>query len=236
MAYGINLKGSDGSHIISSEWHMLKFVGKGSNISKICSVNRLGKLCYYGVISSPALSLTSAPTLFYNIASGKNLSLSRLYSYDATHWRIDFNSYYDVYPDTYWFEEIDKDASDDTHGMRLYDADSNLIFDSGWLTNDILRIKAIYNLTATNGQSITVASAITKPALIFYSKYCRLEEYEGGYDNNVYDHALKNVSNVFTVEEQCVQSTRYPYGAYDPQTIYDGSTYIVPVINGADYD
>jgi len=238
MGYGIEIRGKDGGLLLDSDYHLLKFVGKGTDMSKGVSGGggALG-VCYQAYVRSPALSLTSEPAVFVNIESGKNISVDRIWADDATHRSMQLSSSYDFYPDVYWFENKEKAASDDDYGLLVYDASANLLFDSGWYKKDLLNVVNIKSLTATLGQSMTVDARITKPAFMFRSTYGRWYRDDPPYLGWFKRMAVRRTSAVFSLEEIFIVHKRFTYGnAYAAQTWSDGRTYPVPVIDGTLYD
>jgi len=120
--------------------------------------------------------------------------------------------------------------------LLVYDASANLLFDSGWYKKDLLNVVNIKSLTATLGQSMTVDARITKPAFMFrstYGRYWKTSDYYGHFRRM----AIRRTSTVFSLEELMVQFQFFPYGSVYPSATWsDGSTYPVPVIDGALYD
>jgi len=237
MSYGIEIRGKDGGILLDSDYHLLKFAGKGTNVMTGVAANGgLLGITYYGQVLSPALSLTSEPAVFCSIATGQNIAVGRIWANDATHRTFQYNSAYNMYPDTYWFENKEKAASDDDYGLLVYDASANLLFDSGWYKKDLLNVVNIKSLTATLGQSMTVDARITKPAFMFrstYGRYWKTSDYYGHFRRM----AIRRTSTVFSLEELMVQFQFFPYGSVYPSATWsDGSTYPVPVIDGALYD
>lgn len=239
MSYGLNLIGAGASHVLSSEWHLLKFVGKGTLVENTLLVNHNTSppyiTTYYRVYSSPTLTVSdSCPTIFYYMADETHVAMGSMWKVDSTHWRV---GYYtgSAYMDIYFFEEIKKSRSSDSYGMLLYDATNNLIFDSGWDKADVLHLKSVHSLVANAGNSITISSSVSKPAFFFYSSYVWLEK-PNAYDNFAWVLGLKRASNVYTTKLLCTLYHRYTYGSYNAYLHSDGTTHSVPVIDGADYD
>jgi len=238
MGYGIEIRGKDGGILLDSDYHLLKFAGKGTNVMTGVAANGgLLGITYYGQVLSPALSLTSEPAVFCSIATGQNIAVGRIWANDATHRTFQYNSAYNMYPDTYWFENKEKAASDDDYGLLVYDASANLLFDSGWYKKDLLNVVNIKSLTATLGQSMTVDAGITKPAFMFRSTYGRWYRDDPPYLGWFKRMAVRRTSAVFSLEEIFIVHKRFTYGnAYAAQTWSDGRTYPVPVIDGTLYD
>ena len=235
MSYGIHIFGQDGGIILDSDYHLLKFAGKGTNISISLTINFPDKRCYKGYVCSPALSLSSEPTMFFNIASGNNICVDRIWENDATHRIMQFSSFYNAYPDMYWFENEQKTPSEDDYGLLVYDASGNLLFDSGWYKADLLNVVNIRSLVATLGESMSVSAGITKPAIMFQSRYGRARAHD--YSGQYYRMAIRRNTTVFSLEEQIVQSVNYGHGTpWESQTWPDGATYSVPIIDGDLYD
>jgi len=237
MAYGIEIRGKDGGLLLDSDYHLLKFIGKGTNVSiTTFSGGTLGT-CYTGQIKSPALSLTSEPTVFCSIESGKNIHIDRCWESDTTHRTLEYRSAYNMYPTLYWFENKTKAASGDDYGLLVYDSIKNLLFDSGWYKKDLMNVINIKSLTATLAQSMTVDAGITKPAFMFHSNYGRWYRDDPPYLGWYKGMAIRRTLKVFSLEEIFIESKRFTSGnAYAAQTWLDGHTYPVPVIDGTLYD
>ena len=236
MGYGIEIRGKDGGLLLDSDYHLLKFIGKGTNVMTGVAANGgLLGTTYYGQVKSPALSLTSEPTVFCYIASGQNIDVARVWASDATHRTFQYNSTLNMYPTTYWFENKTKVASGDPYGLLVYDSSKKLLFDSGWYKKDLMNVINIKSLYAAAGHSMTVSAGITKPAFMFHSTYARYiaEQYSG----HLHRLTLSRSSWNFSLAEMMVQYQRFTYGCpYGSQTWADGHTYPVPVIDGALYD
>ena len=239
MAYGLEIQNSDGKDVISSNWDLLKFGGKGTTIQSGLHSWFVGGIinfyAYYSIIDF-TMPDSSEPIIFYSFPLNQSGTLVKLARVSGNNWRVEFRGSSNSVPTVYFFYHPSiLSPSSETHGMRIYGADSSLIYDSGWDYSSILHIADLPSITCTIGQTTTSSGSIVKPAILWQSPYRRI------LDTTLRDFAyglgLKRTSTTsWTVVEEDLEHV-YQGNTDGPDfTLGDGRTLVVPMIDAANYD
>jgi hypothetical protein len=236
MAVGLELSNTSGKCLLSSRWHLLKFAGKGTTVSRV-SYTRFGT--YIGIesiVESPVIPGGAYPSLFFYIPAGTNVTLCCVASAGGGKWRATFMSPHNMFPEAYWFYETVKPASGQTYGMQLYSEAGELIFDTGWNASDLLKLSAMLQVVASIGNNITVPANITKPALMFHS--CYWHHYTSFIREWFYLMGInRTLATNFALVDVPVHYNQVSYDlGFNHFYSYDGRTINVPVIDGSKYD
>lgn len=240
MAFGFDLKNSSGVSLLSTDWHVLKFIGKSpENLTTYKAITRhKSLLCYIINAVSPICSSSTIPMFFYSMTENKTISMGTFY-YAIDRWHIEFTSTEYYTPEFYWFSNDIIDNSTQSYGLRIFSEMEEVTFDSGWDRDAILKLSVVKNINSAIGTMLTVENC-QKPAVSFYSCYNRTTFYGsagGGYSyyNILTKGLLRTNKNTFKVVEVLngyFISNKYPL----EKMISDNTTATIPFIDASIYD
>jgi len=231
MSYGLEiLSNVDSSVLVSDTVPAMLFMGKGSN-STPSQLTSLGSSYYSYTNTGPVSSAMPMPCCFVANASGVVTHLNQITA-SGGYWnaRVILNS--PTAADVYWFSNPSNNSpSSETYGLRVYNASSVLIFDSGW--GKFGSVREIASISNNNGATASFTN-FSKPAFLQMNSFFQLVR-GGGYEDWYYRGLNYYTAGGIKLENYLYLHLATPY---PPVSRYggEGGTFAVPIINGTDYD
>lgn len=232
MAFGLEIRNQYNKLTLSESLPLVKFIGK-------CAFNRaIGGTSKLLIYNSPIIPNGGIPKVFLYFDIGTETVFSGITSIGGGVWEISFYcNPVDSRPQLYCFSSAPISQSSDTHGMRIYNSDSSLIFDSGWSGKTILKVQEIHN--TTSGGSYSFATTIAKPGIYFRNATTDVW-YQGPYaDGNYWNYighlAMKRNTATDFLGEGLICYSIYSSTGYSAST-KDYNDILIPVIDCSLYD
>jgi hypothetical protein len=230
MSYGLEiLSNVDSSVLVSDTVPAMLFMGKGSNSATYAL--GFGSSYYSYTNTGPVSSAMPMPVCFVACASGIVTHLREILVVGG-YWTAKINLNSATAADVYWFSNPSNNSpSAETYGLRVYNASSVLIFDSGW--GKFGSVREMPSITNSNGATVSFTN-FSKPAFLQMNSYIYVGSYV--YETRIQFRGLNYyTSGGIRLEDYIYyDDLTHAIGAsYEGGT---GGTFAVPIINGADYD